>query len=246
MPPSASSNRPWRSCRASVKAPFTWPNISLSNSVEEIPPRFTLIYGAFFRWLLRKIASVISSLPVPLSPVINTEASVGAMRPMSSRTFSSLGSSPTILPKSYCASSSPRLGAFTASFRAASPRAVFTTCSSCSLVQGLVMKSTAPALIPLTARSMEPQAVIMTTGRSGLLFANSASRAIPSSPVVCREKFISCRTRSNDSRSTWSRASAGLLAVLVRYPACLSSRASEVVTDISSSTIRIMGSFRHS
>ena len=30
VPPSASSNRPMRSVRASVNAPFTWPNNSLS------------------------------------------------------------------------------------------------------------------------------------------------------------------------------------------------------------------------
>ena len=77
MPPWASSKRPLRSARASVKAPRTWPNISLSKSVDEMPPRFTLTNGRVGARLLRWSASATSSLPVPLSPVISTEASVG-------------------------------------------------------------------------------------------------------------------------------------------------------------------------
>ena len=41
MPPSASSNRPARSALASVNAPFTWPNISLSNTLSGSPPALT-------------------------------------------------------------------------------------------------------------------------------------------------------------------------------------------------------------
>ena len=80
----ASSKRPLRSARASVKAPRTWPNISLSNSVDEMPPRFTLTNGAVARGgCCGGCASATSSLPVPLSPVISTDASVGATRPTS-------------------------------------------------------------------------------------------------------------------------------------------------------------------
>ena len=42
MPPSASSKRPTRSALASVKAPRTWPNSSLSNTPSETPPAFTV------------------------------------------------------------------------------------------------------------------------------------------------------------------------------------------------------------
>ena len=45
VPPSASSNRPTRSARASVKAPRTWPNSSLSNTVSETPPALTVTIG---------------------------------------------------------------------------------------------------------------------------------------------------------------------------------------------------------
>ena len=40
---SASSNRPARSVFASVNAPFTWPNSSLSKSVSDKPPILTVI-----------------------------------------------------------------------------------------------------------------------------------------------------------------------------------------------------------
>ena len=47
------------------------------------------------------------------------------------------------------------------------PSTVRTVCSICWLVQGLVMKSEAPAFIPATARAIDPHAVISTTGSSG-------------------------------------------------------------------------------
>ena len=46
VPWSASSKRPARSVFASVKAPFVWPNISLSNTPSASPPRFTVTIGA--------------------------------------------------------------------------------------------------------------------------------------------------------------------------------------------------------
>jgi hypothetical protein len=61
-----------------VKAPRTCPNISLSKSDAGTPPRFTLTNGRDARGLLRCSASATSSFPVPLSPVISTDASVGA------------------------------------------------------------------------------------------------------------------------------------------------------------------------
>ena len=108
MPPWASSKRPLRSARASVKAPRTWPNISLSKSDDEMPPRFTLTKARLARGLLRWSASATSSLPVPLSPVISTDAWVAATRPISCSTRSIFGSRPTSDPKSKRASRSSR------------------------------------------------------------------------------------------------------------------------------------------
>ena len=109
VPPFAISNLPLRSCRASVNAPLRSPNISLSNRVEEIPPMFTLMNGPSLRWLLRWMASAMSSLPVPLSPVIRTDASVALTLPAISSVDTSLGSLPIITEKSYRVSSSSRL-----------------------------------------------------------------------------------------------------------------------------------------
>ena len=67
---------------------------------------------------------------------------------------------------------------------------------SAALVHGLVMKSDAPAFIPSTASSIEPHAVISITGSAGCAARICASSASPSSPLVCREKFMSCSTSS--------------------------------------------------
>ena len=86
VPPSASSNRPTRSARASVNAPRTWPNSSLSNTVSDTPPALTVTIGRAARGESAWIAWATSPLPVPFSPVISTLASEGAVRSMSSMT----------------------------------------------------------------------------------------------------------------------------------------------------------------
>ena len=80
VPPLASSKRPWRSLTAPVNAPFTCPNSSLSSSVSEMAAQFTGTKGRVARLEFTWMARAISSLPVPLSPVISTVTSVGATR----------------------------------------------------------------------------------------------------------------------------------------------------------------------
>ena len=63
MPPSASSNRPMRRAIAPVKAPFSWPNSSLSTSPAGRAAQLTLISGLAARRLVEWIARAISSLP---------------------------------------------------------------------------------------------------------------------------------------------------------------------------------------
>ena len=60
---------------------------------------------------------------------------------------------------------------------AARPARSRTACRSWALVHGLVMKSTAPAFIPSTARAIEPQAVIRITGSRGRSRADRAPAA---------------------------------------------------------------------
>jgi hypothetical protein len=81
----------------------------------------------------------------------------------------------------------------------------------CWFVHGLVTKSEAPERIPSTASAIDPQAVMRTTGRSGRRARIRRSRSIPSSPVVLREKFMSCRTSAMSSRSIRRSASSGPL-----------------------------------
>ena len=76
MAPSASSNRPLRWLVDPVKAPFSWPNSSLSASAGGSAAQFTLISGRSFLGPSAWIASATSSVPV--SPRMRTVVSEGA------------------------------------------------------------------------------------------------------------------------------------------------------------------------
>src|SRR2546422_732614 len=77
-PPWAASSRPGLSRTAPVKAPLRCPNISDSSNPSGRAAQFTATNGRLDRRLLWWINWAISSLPLPLSPVMNTDASVGA------------------------------------------------------------------------------------------------------------------------------------------------------------------------
>ena len=70
MPPEASSKQPARRSTAPVKAPFSWPKISLSISVSGMAAQLTATKGRALRGLRSCSVRATSSLPVPLSPVI--------------------------------------------------------------------------------------------------------------------------------------------------------------------------------
>src|SRR5690606_245362 len=78
VPPSASSKYPLRVCVAPVKAPFSCPKSSESMVPSGMAPQFTAMYLACLRWESAWMILGIASLPTPLSPVTNTEISVGA------------------------------------------------------------------------------------------------------------------------------------------------------------------------
>ena len=78
VPPCASSKRPLRSPAAPVKAPFSWPNSSLSSKLSVSAAQFTLMKAASLRGLRKWMARAIASLPVPLSPRSSTVAREGA------------------------------------------------------------------------------------------------------------------------------------------------------------------------
>ena len=94
VPPWAYSNLPMRSVEASVNAPFTWPNSSLSRMFSLKAAQFSATNGLFLRGLFWWMAWATSSLPVPVSPWISTLALVGAMRLSRSITSRICGLSP--------------------------------------------------------------------------------------------------------------------------------------------------------
>ena len=63
-----------------MKAPRSWPNSSLSSSVSGIAAQLTATNGPLARGASSWRARATSSLPVPVSPWISTEAGVGAAR----------------------------------------------------------------------------------------------------------------------------------------------------------------------
>ena len=78
VPPSACWNLPARLAMAPVKAPFTWPNSSLSIRFSGMAPQLMVTNGPLTRLLRRWSSRAISSLPVPVSPVMSTLMSVAA------------------------------------------------------------------------------------------------------------------------------------------------------------------------
>ena len=93
VPPSASSKRPMRSVRASVKAPFTCPKSSLSNRPSASAPVFTATSGREAREESACSVCATTSLPLPCSPVIKyvgvggTDASNGLKHRLHGRGF---------------------------------------------------------------------------------------------------------------------------------------------------------------
>ncbi len=116
VPPSAISNRPRRRCTAPVKEPFSCPNNSEAIRSRGMAAQLTLTNAHEERRDLLWIARAISSLPVPVSPVTNTLASVGATLETRDSTLCSAAEVPTI------SSHRDALGI-------PSPRATFSPCS---------------------------------------------------------------------------------------------------------------------
>ena len=85
VPPSASSKSPRLFSLAPVNAPFLCPNNSLSSKCSPRLPQKIGINALSLRdeWLCKARAT--SSLPVPLSPSIKTEAEVSATSRINSR-----------------------------------------------------------------------------------------------------------------------------------------------------------------
>ena len=201
-----------------------------------MPPKFTFTNGFLARGLFRCSASAISSLPVPLSPVTSTEALVREMRLM----VFSTSMSALLLPMMWLRSNSSASFCGSSFFLPLSSRAVSMRWIKAALFQGLVMKSKAPACIPLTANWMLPQAVIRITGVSGWNIFTCFKRVIPSSPLVVNEKFMSMRMSSGATERTTAIASLGVETAWTSYFRRFSMKLSEVRIALSSSITNII------
>ena len=94
VPPLAVSSRPGLSRSAPVKAPFRWPNISDSSSGSGSAAQLIGTSARLARRLCWWMNWAMTSLPVPLSPLMNTEASVAATFRASSTALRNSGRDP--------------------------------------------------------------------------------------------------------------------------------------------------------
>ena len=94
LPRCARSSNPTRSRYAPVKLPRACPNSSLSSSVSAMAAQFTVTSGHCARRLFVCTSRETSSFPTPLSPEINTLASLRAANAMLSRSATTEGAVP--------------------------------------------------------------------------------------------------------------------------------------------------------
>jgi hypothetical protein len=127
-------------------------------------------------------ACATTSLPVPVSPRINTSTGESATSITSWRSRSICGERPTSLPARPSRSLSARRSVATSSVKARFSSARFTTSTSTSGENGLGMKSYAPLRMASTARLTSPWPVIMMMGRSASSPCTWRTRLRPSAP----------------------------------------------------------------
>jgi len=95
----ANSKQPVRRSIAPVNAPFSWPKISLSIKVSGMAAQLIGMKGLVRRGLRSWIVRATNSLPVPLAPVIKTEAVLGATCSIRRKMACICGEAPTNTPR---------------------------------------------------------------------------------------------------------------------------------------------------
>ena len=226
--------RPGRELRASVNAPFTCPNSSLSSRLSGIAAQLMATNGPSLRGLRWWMALATSSLPVPLSPVMSTVVSVSATRATRSYIFFIALLVPR-MSSNRCWSTTTRRRRFTSSRSARCLRARSMVRAMSSISNGFVTKSYAPARMVAMAASMLPKAVITTTGRSSRL--STICRQTSTPVIPCMLMSVSTRPKSSSTRRR--RPSSGEVVVVVSNPRFWSSASSTSHMLRSSSMMRI-------
>ena len=181
VPASASSKQPMRRSAAPVKAPRSWPKISLSINVSGMAEQLMATNGPVARGESLWIVRATISFPEPVSPVISTDAELGAaistMRITSCIALDAPTRSPSLPASrscrcrtSSCLASRALLSARSSSARKTGP------------LSGFSMYQKAPASMAATARSSLPLPVIMMAGTSINSLPSCFSRSNPFIP----------------------------------------------------------------
>ena len=157
VPPEATSMRPAFDFRASVNAPFSYPNSSLSKSVSGILPRSMVTNCCSLRGEKKRSERATRSLPVPFSPRIRMLASVSESFRMVRNTPCMASDCPIISGNSSSCPLNASIRSFSC-FTSQRERRSFTAedrvASNFSFSHGFGIKSVAPALMARTAFSV--------------------------------------------------------------------------------------------
>ncbi len=134
VPPWACSILPWTVRTAPVKAPFSWPNSSLSSRFSGMAAQLIATKGLFARGPRSCSARASASLPVPLSPRMSTGAATAASRSIVRQIFSIPGSEVTMpgtaASRGRAAAASRRFSSSSSRRRSARPSRVRSTAGS--------------------------------------------------------------------------------------------------------------------
>ena len=166
---------PRRSAAAPVKAPFSWPNSSLSISSVGIAAQLTFTNGPAANGLSRWMCAARSSLPVPDSPDRSTVTSDRATWVACCTACWNTGADPIILGAS---PTSSRKRWFSRC-RSDHSSAFLTTSSTRSRASGFSRKSNAPILVASTASATVPWPEIITAADRSSHWRTSRSRSMP-------------------------------------------------------------------
>ncbi len=209
VPPCASSNLPMPRAMAPVKAPFSWPNNSLSISSRGIAAMLRATNGLSLRRPKSCRARATSSLPVPDSPLTSAVMSVFTRRPMTRNTSCIAGERPTIGSASSAAAAGTASGWVWVKARS-------TAATRTSRSNGLGRYSKAPRSLARIAVRMVFCALITMIGRSGRrsLMRGTRSRPLPSGIST------SVTTRSPSPASTHCQSVRASDAARTAWPRC--------------------------
>ena len=215
VPPSACSNLPTCLAAAPVNAPFSCPKSSDSINSAGTAAQFNVMKGCPCRGDFSWMARATNSLPVPVSPRMQTRVSLAATRSICSNNFFIAGPEPT----SSCLPRRCRNSRFSSSSRE-SRSALSTVTKSLSVESGFSRKSSAPSLVAFTAISMFACPEMSTIGVFSPAFFKSSSSSRPLFPGITTSE----RIRSNESARSRSSARAALSQTVASCPAIRKAR----------------------